>query len=229
MRRLLLHIPIVLLLASTALLSNAQERADSLRFIDGRGLEILLSNSGFGIGAFISHNLGQDLSLVLDAGLGAVKDEREVAFFDRFGQRDVPNKANYLLEMPLLIGLERRVFRSRIEDNFRPFLSLSAGPLIGWLYPYFDDDNDNGLLDEDEKTHDVLSGLPSGHFRTGVSFSLSIGARFGDVRESGYGVRFGYRASIYNDDIALLEESIKEPTRRFGTPLIVVYFGPLGN
>lgn len=229
MRRLLLHIPLLLLIALTTLSSRAQEQADSLRFVDGRGLEILLSNSGFGIGAFVSHNLAQDWSLVFDLGLGAVKDEREVAFFDRFGQRDVPNKANYLLEMPVLIGLERRVFRSRIEDNFRPFLSMSAGPLVGWLYPYFDDDNENGLLDEDEKTHDVLSGLPGGHFRTGVSFSLSLGARFGDINQSGYGVRFGYRASIYKDDIALLEASIKAPRRRFGTPLIVVYFGPLGN
>jgi len=42
-------------------------------------------------------------------------------------------------------------------------------------------------------------------------------------------VRFGYRASIYNEEIALLEASIKAPSRRFGTPLIVVYFGALGN
>ena len=229
MRYFLPHIIFLILLASPTTASSAQEPTDSLHVFHGRGLEIFLSNSGFGAGAFIARNLGQDWSLRLGVDLGAVKDEREVAFFDRFGHRDVPNKANYLLEMPLQVGLERRVFRSKIEDNFRPFLSFSAGPLVGWLYPYFDDDNENGLLDEGEKTHDVLSGLPRGHFRTGVSLSFSVGARFGDINDSSYGVRFGYRASIYNEEIALLEASIKAPSRRFGTPLIVVYFGALGN
>lgn len=195
----------------------------------GRGGQVILTNSGFGLGGFLSRALTDGWSLRLDAGVGAVKDEREVAFFDRFGRRDVPNKANYLVELPLLIGVERQLFASRIEANFRPFMSVSAGPTLGWLYPYFDDENENGLLDETEPTYDVLSGLSGGSLRTAVTVSASFGARFGSINQSGYGLRFGYRFTRYTRDIALLEPQIKTPGRRFVTPVVTVYFGTLRN
>ncbi|MDA0379115.1 MAG: hypothetical protein O2899_06445, partial [Bacteroidetes bacterium] len=155
--------------------------------------------------------------------------EREVAFFDRFGNRDVPNKANYLLELPVQVGAERRLFASRIEADFRPFVSVAAGPVLGWLYPYYDDENKNGLFDEGEPTHDVISGLAGGSLRTGMALSAHFGARFGPLNRPGYGVRFGYRVTRYRERIALIDASIQEPQRRFGSPVITVYFGRLGR
>ncbi|MBT6424110.1 MAG: hypothetical protein HOK26_03045, partial [Bacteroidetes Order II. Incertae sedis bacterium] len=61
------------------------------------GAEVVLTNSGFGLGGFVSRTLPGDYSMIINLSIGSVKDEREVAFFDRFGQRDVPNKANFLL------------------------------------------------------------------------------------------------------------------------------------
>ena len=188
-----------------------------------------MTNSGFGLGGFLTRAVDSDWLLRLEASIGAVKDEREVAFFDRFGRRDVPNKANYLVELPLVVGVERRLFASRIEANFRPFLAVSGGPTIGWLYPYFEDRNDNGRLDDNEPTHDVLSGLPGGSIRTAITFSLSFGARFGSLNNPGYGVRFGYRFTQYAREIALLEPGIKSPSARFMTPVVTVYFGTLGS
>jgi hypothetical protein len=207
----------------------AQDSVDSLRAQRTFGAQVLLTNSGFGIGAFLSRQTSPVHTFSAEISLSAVKDEREVAFFDRFGQRDVPNKANYLLEFPIQFGLEKRLFRDQIEDNFRPFIYASAGPLLGWLYPYFDDKNGNGVFDDEERSFDVFSGLSSGRFVPGINVSFSIGARFGDPGGTASGVRIGYRLSYYADPIALLEASIKEPTRRIGTPIIVVYFGRMGR
>ncbi len=212
----------------SAQVTDAQE-ADSSSTQTGRGGQVILTNSGFGLGGFLSRALTPEWSVRLDAGIGAVKDEREVAFFDRFGRRDVPNKANYLVELPLLMGLERQVFASRIEANFRPFLALSVGPTLGWIYPYFDDENDNGRLDDNEPTHDVLSGLSGGSLRTAITISGSFGARFGSIHQPGPGLRFGYRITRYNRDIALLEPQIKTPERTFVTLVVTVYFGTLHN
>ncbi len=200
-------------------------QVDSLGQGRAYGLQVVLTNSGFGLGGYVSSDIALGQRLSFEVILGAAKDEREVAFFDRLGSRDVPNKANYLLEVPLQVGLEQRLFKSQIEDNFRPFLFASAGPLIGWAYPYFDDANNNNVLDSNEKSFDVISGLGRGHVEPGVSVGLFLGAHFGSPKTTSQGVRIGYRLSYYKNPIALLEESIKTPSRRIGTPVISVYFG----
>ncbi len=191
------------------------------------GAEVVLTNSGFGLGGFVSRTLPGDYSMIINLSIGSVKDEREVAFFDRFGQRDVPNKANFLLEIPIQIGVQKRLFRTQIEDNFRPFLHLSVGPVLGWKYPYFDDENKNGSVDNDEQTFDVLSGLPRGSIEPGLGGGFYVGAHFGPPGEEHRGVRLGYRYTVYKNKIELLEPSIKPPTRHFGSPVIIVYFGKL--
>lgn len=222
------RLALILLLAWTAPFARGQE-ADTTHFPVGRGMEVLLTNSGFGVGGFVSARLGALSLWRIEAGIGSVKNEREVAFFDRFGGRDVPNKANYLLELPVQVGVERRPFASRIEADFRPFVSLAAGPVLGWMYPYYDDENENGTLDTGEPTHDVISGLPRGSLRTGVAVSAHFGARFGPLSRPGYGVRFGYRMTRYRTAISLIDASIQPAQRRFGSPVITVYFGRLGR
>ena len=143
------------------------------------GLQVVLNNSGFGLGVYFSNELSGTFRYTIETSLGAAKDEREVAFFDRLGSRGVPNKSNYLLEIPVHVGLERRFFRAQIEDNFRPFLLMKAGPLLGWAYPYFEDKNKNGQLDTNEHPFDVLSGITHGHIEAGISVGLFVGAHFG--------------------------------------------------
>lgn len=198
---------------------------DTLTSGTALGLQVVLNNSGFGLGVYYSKEVAPEFRIALETSLGAAKDEREVAFFDRFGRRDVPNKSNYLLEIPVHIGVEKRFFRAQIEDNFRPFLLMKAGPLLGWAYPYYDDENNNGLLDNDEPSFDILSGLTRGHIEPGVSVGLFIGAHFGAPESTSQGIRIGYQVSYYKNKIALLDESIKAASRRIGTPVIAVYFG----
>lgn len=193
----------------------------------GYGLQVLLTNSGFGLGGFLTRGVSRDVTFVVDGGISPLRDEREVAFFDRFGQKEVPNKANYFIEVPVHVGLQRRIFRGRIEDNFRPFFHVSAGPTLGWKYPYFNDENDNGLLERDERVYGVVSGIGRGSAEFGVGGSLTLGANFGDYGHASYGVRIGYRFTVFRDPIELIDESIKPPERFIGSPVLMVYFGAL--
>jgi len=193
----------------------------------GYGAQVLLSNSGFGLGGYYSRVLTVDYSFIAELSISSGRDEREVAFFDRFGQKDVPNKANYLLLLPLRIGLEKRMFREKIEDNFRPFIHVSGGPTFGWKFPYFGDENGNQMLDPEEKTFDSISALPKGSLQMGIGATIAIGAHFGGLRGSSHSVRIGYSFTRFFDDIQLLERSIRPPTRFFGTPVLLVSFGTL--
>ena len=195
----------------------------------GLGAQVLLTNSGFGLGGFLRRRVQDDRVATLELSLSSIEDEREVAFFDRFGERDVPNKASYLIEIPLRVGIERRLFRSRIEDNFRPFVHVAGGPVIGWTYPYYDDENDNGVLDASEPTYDILSGIRKGHAVPGIGAALSVGANFGPLSGSTQGIRLGFHVTRFRDDIDLLEPTIKQPKDVFMTPFIMVYFGRLRN
>ena len=204
--------------------SGSTVRAESL---NGLGAHILLTNSGFGLGGYYSRLLGRDLTLILQVQIAGEKDEREVAFFDRFGRKDLPNKANYLLILPVHVGVERRLFRSRIEDNFRPFFHATVGPTFGWKYPYFQDDNENGTLDSGEKTYDAIGSLPKGNVEFGFGGTLAIGAYFGRKTSVTQSVRIGYSFTHFFDRIELLERTIRRPAHFFGTPTILFSFGKL--
>jgi len=204
---------------------SEQDTVDTRR--TGYGAQVLLTNSGFGLGGFLSRNLTPDVTFVIDGAISPVRDEREVAFFDRFGQKEVPNKANYFIVVPVHLGFQRRVFRSRIEDNFRPFIHVSAGPTFGWRYPYFDDENGNSFLDREERVYGIVSGIGRGTSELGVGGSLTLGANFGDIGRTSYGVRIGYRFNVFRTPIELIDESIKPPERFIGSPVMMVYFGAL--
>lgn len=193
----------------------------------GYGAQVLLTNSGFGLGGFLSRGVTRNVTFVMDGGISPLRDEREVAFFDRFGQKEVPNKANYFIEIPVHFGFQRRIFRSRIEDNFRPFFHVSAGPTVGWKYPYFEDENANGLLERDERVYGVVSGIGRGSPEVGAGGSLTLGANFGDFAHTSYGVRIGYRFTYYRNPVELIDESIKPPERFIGSPVLMVHFGAL--
>ncbi|MBO6574579.1 MAG: hypothetical protein JJ896_04130 [Rhodothermales bacterium] len=226
MSRILLLI--ALLLPATGLRAqqgpDAEQRARA--YARSIGGQVVLTNSGFGLGASLRMAVRSDLSFTAETGIGAGKDAREVAFFDRFGRRDVLNKANHFLMVPLHVGMERRLFSDRIEDDFRPFVLITAGPTLGWESPYFKDDNENGILDPGERTYDALSAMPRGHLLPGFGGTVAIGAHFGRSNLS-QGVRIGYSFAHFGRGVQLLERGIKDPQHFFGTPQIIVYFARL--
>lgn len=241
--RLRLRLPGLLLLL--ALLAPAAAPAAAQAPVDaalapygtGAGGQVLLTNSGFGLGGYYHWALSPRTSVISEVSLRPTKDESEVTFFDRFGRKDIRNKANYLLTLPVQLGVQRRVFQAHIEDNFRPFVQASTGPTIGWEYPYFDDCNGSGALDaadcdqdgvyEEEDTYDALSGIPRGRVRLGLGGTLAVGAHFGFSTRSSQGVRIGYAFTYFFQPVQLLEPAVQDAQHFFGTPIISLTFGRL--
>ncbi|ARA93950.1 hypothetical protein AWN76_012830 [Rhodothermaceae bacterium RA] len=204
------------------------ERAARLNpYGSGMGFTVLLTNSGFGLGGYYHRALSRVTSFSLELSLAAGKDEREVVFFDFFGRRSIPRKANFFLMMPIQIGLQRRLFQESIQDNFRPYLQIITGPTLGWEYPYFDDANGNGLRDAEERTYDSIGALPRGTFRLGYGGMIALGAHFGLSRRMTQGIRLGYAFSYVFDGVQLLEPAVQPRQHGFGTPTISLTFGRL--
>ena len=209
----------------------------------GAGGQVLLTNSGFGLGGYYQRALSGSASLVVEAGLRTAKHESEGTFVDYFGRRTTPGKANFMLMMPVRLGVQHRLFQSQVEDNFRPYLQLSGGPTVGWEYAYFRDCNgsnrfepndpvdcdDDGETDDQESTYDVFSGLPHGSFRFGVNGLLAIGAHFGESTRTMQGIRIGYTLHYFPAGVQLLQPppGQEEPDLEhfFGSPIITIVFG----
>ena len=205
------------------------------------GVEMILTNSGFGLGGYYRDSLSSNYAFLAEARVGTGKDPREIAFFDNFGRKSIPGKANYLLEAPIRVGFQRRLFASKIEDNFRPFVEALAGPTVGWEYPYFDDCNGNqifelefdcsgdGLIDpeEGEKRFDAFTALPKGTFRLGVGGSVGVGAHFGSSRKGVRGFRINYSGSHFFKGIQLLEANIRGRQHYFLSPTLTLFLGSI--
>lgn len=193
----------------------------------GAGLEVLLSNNGFGLGGYYRRGISKAVSLLIETSLGPGKDDRELKFYS-FGSGFIPNKRNYFLMLPIHLGVEHRLFSESIEDNFRPYLYLSGGPTFGWQYPYFDDENGNERYDEDlDRRYDIFSAFPRGELRLGMGGMVAVGAYFGLSRRVTQGVRFGYALNYFFDGVQLLEPDIKAPQQVFHSPIISITFGKL--
>ncbi len=205
------------------------------------GLELVLTNSGFGLGGYLRDSVNTRFTFIGEVRITTGKDEREVAFFDRFGRRTIPGKANYLLMAPISAGSQMRIFANRIEDSFRPFIQVSGGPTLGWEYPYFEDCNDNGIFeievdcngddvideDEGERRLGSLDALPEGRMRVGAGGALGAGAYFGYSKRGVLGIRIEYSFTYFVKGIQLLEQSIKKRQHFFATPTVTIFFGPI--
>lgn len=202
----------------------------------GAGVAVALTNSGFAFGGYYVQAVGTRTSFIAELQIGAGKDEREEKFFGYFGNSFIPDKANYFLMLPLHAGFQHRLFAETIEDNFRPFVQVMAGPTIGWEYPYFRDCNGNGAYDptvtcsngSEERTYDAFSALFRGRTIFGVGGILAVGAHFGFSKKMTQGVRLGYTFNYFLDDVDLLESTVQNGSQRFfGSPTISLTFGRL--
>lgn len=220
---------LLFLTVTTRVYGQDASEADSLAnaYGSGAGLEVVITNSGFGLGAYINGAVGSRTSLALDLNIGSEKSEREVKFIG-FGQNFIPDKANYFLRVPVRLGIQRRLWQEDIEDNFRPYAQLTFGPTLGWVYPYFDDDNNNGSYDAGERRYEGFGSLLKGELRFGIGGMVGLGAHFGESTRIAQGMRVGYSFNYFFDPIQLLEiDEATAPARFFGTPSISITFGRL--
>ncbi len=194
------------------------------RYGSSGAIVLALSEYGLGAGTAVRGRLTDDLSLVAELVIGAGIDEREQRFFvGFFGDTVTPFKRNYVVLAPLHIGLERRLFRDDVEDNFRPFVHVSAGPTFGYQWPYFDDLDGNGRRDAEEERIGAFGGLGDGEARLGVGGTLAVGAFFGRSQRTTQGLRIGFQGTYFPVEVDLLEldDRVEQPSRHtFWTPVV---------
>jgi hypothetical protein len=160
-------------------------------FKNAWGLDVLISNDGFGLGLFYRREFNPDLSGFATLSVSEAKDDREVEFVDFFGNTFVPGKLNRFLVVPLTFGIQRRLFREDIVDTFRPYVNAGAGPALIYSAPFtrITETSSGDLFFEPvEFFESIGSGSP--HYT--VSAYVGAGADFGSDRTNLFGVNFRY-------------------------------------
>lgn len=117
------------------LLSEDQRR---LRSTVGGGLEILFSQSGFGLGGFLEYRALDVLSCTFELGFSGARNSSEIeTLYDPItGRLLVPDKVNRLFIVPFMVGVSHRLFTESLGETMRPFVSAGIGPTLIVSTPY---------------------------------------------------------------------------------------------
>jgi hypothetical protein len=156
------------------------------------GMDVLISNDGFGLGTFYRRALTPDLAGVIALSISESKDAREVEQYDPiYGQPFTPGKLNRFLVIPLTFGLQYRLFREDIVETFRPYLNAGVGPAMVYQMPYVDLDYSLGFPNPTQV--DFFKAIGRGHARYTATSFVGFGANVGGSEQSSvFGVNFRY-------------------------------------
>lgn len=198
-------------------------------FANSYGMDIMLSNNGFALGGFFRNELMDDLSWTLTLCISDVKDDAEVEQFTYYGTSSVPFKKNRLMMIPLMAGIQYRLFREDIVDNFRPYVSAGAGPTMIFVAPYAKDNiitfSDGSSFTQTEEI-EFFSSLKHGQAKYTVGGYIGAGAFFGIDRSTVSGLAFRYYYIPFPSGIAVMEEnSNRGVMKRFGGFYITLSVG----
>ena len=194
------------LLRSPAPATDSSVFIEPMRFYNVWGLDILISNDGFGLGAFYRREFSQDVFGFASFSISESKDEREVERFDIFGQSYSPGKLNRFLVMPLLFGIQYRLFRDDILENFRPYINAGAGPAMIFSAPFTEVSGTPPNLEY--RQIDFFKSLGHGQAHYTASSFIGFGANFGSEKSSVFGVNFRYYFTyLFSDGLASLYDS----------------------
>ena len=104
---------------------------------NSRGMDLILSEGGFGIGSFYRMEFNNVWRGVINLSISGAKDPGQVEYVNRWtGQRFTPGKVNDFSLIPLTIGVQRRLFQENLFDNVRPYLTAGVGPTMVYARPY---------------------------------------------------------------------------------------------
>lgn len=156
---------------------------------DAWGIDILLSNNGFGAAGFYRREFSRDVFGAVTLGIAESKDDNEIEYVDWWGQTYVPGKVNRFLVIPLHFSIQYRLFAEDITDSFRPYINAGAGPTLVLAAPY-------------EKEYFNSWSYATSHYTIGGF--IGAGAFFGSDLESLSGVNIRYYFIPFNSGIPSL-------------------------
>jgi hypothetical protein len=184
------------------------------------GLDVLLSNNGFGLGMFFRKEYTAEIAGSLHFAISDVKDASEMEYYDYYtGQTYTPGKKNRLLMLPLMVCLQYRMFKDDILDNFRPYVMAGGGPTMLFVSPYA---RINGQIQEDI---DFFSSLKYGQAHFTLGGFVGAGAFFGANRGSLSGVSIRYYIIQFANGVEIMTN--RDPVKTFGGLFITLNFGSL--
>ncbi|NOY05089.1 MAG: hypothetical protein GXO82_00395, partial [Chlorobi bacterium] len=99
------------------------------------GFDMMVSSDGFGFGGWFYRNFNDVLSAFVQTNMAESKDSREFETYDLYGNSYSINKINRIFRIPIFVGLQYRLFKDEIQDNFRPFVNGGAGPVFIYTTP----------------------------------------------------------------------------------------------
>jgi len=184
---------------------EARAKTPELPLMTLWGLDLLISNDGFGLGGFYRRKLTPDLSAFISLSVSGSKDEREVERYDPFtGTSFTPGKLNRFIVAPLFLGAQYRLFREDIVDTFRPYVSGGIGPTMVYAAPFVNlTVTDEGFVRPEEI--EFFNSLSKGTAYFTPGGYLGFGAFFGSEESSVFGVNVRYYfIYLLNDGIPSL-------------------------
>lgn len=225
-------------------------------YSSGLGFGFIINNFGFGIGGEYRRVMATQTEGVAMLRISALRDVREQTFTDPFfGQQIVPNKYQRVISFPLMLGMRQRLFAGRVQEEYRFFLSATAGPVAAFSFPYFNDLNNNGYRETGfesqnvipEPVNDILTGWSDGEWHFGAAGEIKFGVDFGRNFARISSLEFGYYFNYFPDGIQvmmpnqpklrdnqfefdgneLVVEPFFDPQTFFGSPQITLTFGRL--
>lgn len=164
------------------------------------GLEIMMSGSGgLGLGFFYRHRLGDDPTWYwfVSFSIGDVKDDQEFEYYDYWtGRMVTPGKLNRFYAIPLFAGIQYRLWKDDIVDNFRPYLTAAAGPAIVYSAPFVEEEiyvAEDGSIVTFQKEVDFFKSLGKGRAYYTFGGYIGAGAFFGSLNSPiGLSARYVY-------------------------------------
>jgi hypothetical protein len=159
-------------------------------FRNAWGIDILISNGGFGLGGFYRREFSDEWFGFASLSVSESKDEREVEQFDYYGQSYVPGKLNRFLVLPLIFGVQHRLFKDEITENFRPYINGGVGPTMIYVTPFTEITNNGSTLQFQQVEFFTALGRGQPHYTLGGF--IGFGANFGTEKSNLFGVNFRY-------------------------------------
>jgi hypothetical protein len=179
----------------------ADTKRDSmeLEYRNSWGLDFLISSGGFGMGGFYRRQFTQDFSGFVTISVSEAKDEREVEYYDYDPYTNsyymfTPGKINRFLVIPLMVGVEQRLFSDQILDNFRPYFNAAFGPTLIYATPY---------------REEFFSALGKGHPYHTVGGYIGVGSFFGYDRSTLFGLNVRYYFVPFGSGIESLQSGFR--------------------
>jgi hypothetical protein len=169
--------------------ANGLDQPDT--FLNAWGVDILISDGGFGLGGFYRREFTEDLFGFVSISFSESKDDREVEQYDPYYQVSyVPGKLNRFFTIPLMFGIQQRLFREDILDTFRPYVNAGIGPNMIYVAPFTEITGpaDNRQYNQVE----FFKSLGKGQMHYTAGGFIGVGANFGSEKASLFGINFRY-------------------------------------